>query len=130
VADEHRRARDLHLELADLSLPLRAGHLRKVVSELVDNAFKFSPAGTPVRVALHRLGPDVVLEVSGQGRGMTEEQISNIAAFNQFERERFEQQGSGIGLALVQRIASASGGSVTIESGPDAGATVRLAWPA
>jgi two-component system, sensor histidine kinase and response regulator len=129
TAEGWRRGPDLRLALDDADVPLAADYLRKVVVELADNAFRFSKAGTPVTVAVRRAGAGLVLEVADAGRGMTAAQISQIAAFQQFDRGAFEQQGSGLGLSLVRRIVMASGGELAVESRPGEGTKVTAVWP-
>lgn len=126
-AAEVGRGDDVGLALDDLIVPTAPAYLRKIVSELVDNACKFSQAGTPVRVLLRDdQGP--LLEVADSGRGMSQQQLDDIGAFRQFDRAEHEQQGSGLGLALVKGLANGSGGHLSIESRPDAGTRVRVRW--
>jgi signal transduction histidine kinase len=68
--------------------------------------------------------------VVDHGRGMAADQVTEVGAFQQFDRGRFEQQGSGVGLALVRAIADATGGRIEILSRPAEGTTVRMHWPA
>jgi signal transduction histidine kinase len=63
------------------------------------------------------------LTVSDSGSGMTPDQIW------QFNRAVFEQQGSGLGLALVKGIIEASGGTFGLRSAPGQGTTVSATWP-
>jgi signal transduction histidine kinase len=129
VAARVNRAPDLRLELDDVAVPVGSTYLHKAVSELVDNAFRFSEPGSPVAVSLR--GPArVVLSVADRGRGLTPAQVKEIAAFRQFDRARYEQQGSGVGLTIARRIVDATGGRVVIESKPGEGTTVRAEWPA
>jgi len=124
------RAADLELDVVDLVVPIAAAYVRKIVSELVDNALKFSAPGTPVRVSLTAAAPGSLLTVSDRGRGMTADQVREVGAFQQFHRSRFEQQGSGVGLALVRRLAEAAGGRFEISSPPHEGTSVRIRWAA
>jgi len=130
TAAERGRGGDLGLELGDARVPLAASYLRKVAVELVDNAFKFSEAGTTATVRLHADASEVTLEVADAGRGMTADQVRQTGAFRQFDRALFEQQGSGLGLALVRRIVVASGGELVLDSRPGAGTRVTARWPA
>jgi len=130
AAAQRERGRDLHCEIADVSVPLGAAYVRKMVAELVDNAFKFSPPGTDVSVSLAAEEGRPRLEVRDHGHGMTEDQLQRLGAFQQFDRHRFEQQGSGIGLTLVRGIAEAADGRFEITSAPGLGTTVRIEWPA
>ncbi|MEL7436414.1 MAG: ATP-binding protein, partial [Chloroflexota bacterium] len=96
------------------------------VEELVDNAFKFSVAKTPVTVTGKLQGGDYVLTVSDKGRGMTREQISKIGGFMQFERWLHEQQGMGLGLVVVKLLAEINNYEFIIQSAKDEGTTVTL----
>jgi two-component system sensor histidine kinase/response regulator len=129
TAAERRREGDLRLELDDARVPLAAAYLRKVAVELVDNAMKFSETGTTATVRLRADRSVVTLEVADAGRGMTADQVRQIGAFRQFDRALFEQQGSGLGLALVRRIVVASGGELVFDSSPGAGTRVTARWP-
>jgi two-component system, sensor histidine kinase and response regulator len=129
VAAEWRRGGDLRLALDDAKVPVAASYLGKVAVELVDNAMKFSEAGTTVTVRLGADASGVTLTVADAGRGMTADQVRQIGAFRQFDRALFEQQGSGLGLALVRRILVASGGELLLDSRPGAGTRVSARWP-
>ena len=127
-AAQEGRSEDLSVEAGDAVVPVAPLYLRKAISELCDNAFKFSPTGTTVSVSFGA-GTETVLEVVDRGKGMSPDQVGKIGAFQQFGRGRFEQQGSGVGLALVRGIAEASGGHLEIISRPGEGTTVRVLWP-
>ncbi len=128
-AREYQREPDVAMDLADATLPVAEAHVRKIVSELVDNALKFSEAGQPVKVSVVAPGRRVTLTVADAGRGMTPDQIREVGAFGQFNRAVFEQQGSGLGLVLVKGIIEASGGAFDLRSAPGAGTTVSATWP-
>ena len=130
VANAAGRAADLHLAVASAAVRISAGWLQPAVDELVENAFKFSAAGTPVSVTGRVEDGLFRLEVTDQGYGMTAEQRENIAAFRQFGRAKHEQQGLGLGLAIVQNIALLHHGSLTLEPGPgDKGLRAILELP-
>jgi signal transduction histidine kinase len=123
------RPGDLQLRLGPASLPMSEEYLVKVVSELVQNAFKFSKAGTPVNVELQDVGGMLTLTVSDMGRGFTPEQLANIGAYMQFDRQKQEQQGLGLGLAIARRLTELHGGGLTIQSDPGQGSRVRIKLP-
>ena len=128
AAAQRGRARELRLEVSEVSVPMSPAYLRKVVTELVDNAFKFSRADGEVNVSLASAEGHARLEVRDHGHGMTSDQVSQLGAFQQFDRNRFEQQGSGVGLTLVRGLAEATGGRFEITSRPGEGTTVRIEW--
>ncbi len=123
VAANHRRSADLQVTCPPCTMPLRTDALRTIVEELVDNAFAFSRSGSPVRVLC---GPGPRLAVTDEGRGMTAEQLAQVGAFRQFERATHEQQGLGLGLALVQRLVARHGGRLQIASEPGGGTTATV----
>jgi len=94
----------------------------RAVSNLLDNARKWSPAGEPVDVAVH----DGVVEVRDRGPGIDDSDRPLV--FNRFYRspEARGMPGAGLGLAIVKQITDAHGGEVTVEHAPGGGAILRL----
>ena len=129
ASSRHQRSSDLVLDLDESAVGMAPEYLAKIVDELVDNACKFSPIDTPVHVKVYSNDSDFVLKVTDEGRGMSAHDTDRIGALLQFDRDKHEQQGSGMGLALVSRLAELHGGRMTIESQPDNGATVILTLP-
>jgi two-component system sensor histidine kinase/response regulator len=123
------RPGDLHLELHECDVAVGEEHLKMIVSELIDNAFKFSAAGSQVRCASRPAGAMVEVEVSDRGRGMTVEHVAGVGAYMQFERRFYEQQGAGLGLIIARRLAELHGGKFSIESEQGTGTTVKLLLP-
>jgi two-component system sensor histidine kinase/response regulator len=123
------REGDLQLELEAAALGIAQPHLEKIVEELLDNAFKYSKAGSPVRVSGAAGKSLYALSVTDHGRGMTARQIADIGAFVQFDRKIHEQQGPGLGLAIVKQLAELYGGEMDLDSTPGAQTTVRVTLP-
>lgn len=128
-AEQSKRKGDLQLNLQDSSLSISVTYLVKIIEELLDNAFKFSVAGTPVIVSSLILGGDFILSVQDFGRGMTLEQINHVGAYMQFERKLYEQQGSGLGLSLAKRLVELHGGKLLLKSKVDQGTVVQVIFP-
>jgi signal transduction histidine kinase len=130
-AQHYRREADLRLSVSDdAALRIVDENYRRVVDELLDNAFKFSAPGTLVEVTGELVGESYVLTVVDHGRGMTRAQIEAVGAFMQFGRKLYEQQGSGFGLAIVYRTVELHGGECLIESEPDQFMKVTVSIPA
>ncbi len=122
-----RRA-DLMLNVDDVNaVRISENHLQKIISELIDNAFKFSPSGTPVEVRAQALDHQYNIRITDHGRGMTPEQIANIGAYMQFERRMYEQQGTGLGLVIAKDLTGLYGGKLAIESVPNKQTSVTVA---
>ena len=129
VAENYQRAADLQVNMAEGMARIQDVYLEKMIEALVDNAFKFSESGTPVRVEGLKEEDFYVLEVSDQGRGMAEEQLLQVGAFVQFDRDQYEQQGLGLGLSITRRLAELHQGTLHLESTPDEGTTVWIWLP-
>ena len=129
-AEAYQRMADLRLELQpDLHVQVREDLLRKMAEELVDNAFKFSEAGTEVIAEVYMQDEQLVLRVTDHGRGMIPSQIARIGAHMQFDRKLYEQQGSGLGLIICKQIAELHSGNMTIESDPSQYTVVTVTLP-
>lgn len=98
----------------------------RAVGNLVDNAIRHTPPG-PVWIRVQTRGSLAVVEVSDQGEGISVADRDRI--FQPFVRLRGASAGgSGLGLALVQRVADRHGASVTVDDRPGGGTVFRLAF--
>ena len=96
---------------ADRELTLQA------LKQLLDNASKYSPAGSIIQIEARELDGFVSISVRDQGQGLTDlEQRRVFDKFYRVRRDRSGVQGTGMGLAIAKEIAEAHGGSVTVES--------------
>lgn len=123
------RLADLALDLSGKPVSMSDQYLEKIVDELAGNAFKFSQAGSPVRISLSTEGEVVTLSITDHGRGMTPDQIAGVGAYMQFQRKVQEQQGLGLGLIISKRLAQLHGGALTIQSEPGTGTTATVSLP-
>jgi two-component system, sensor histidine kinase and response regulator len=130
IARKYSRLDNLNLKLADSPVAMSEDYLIKVIEELADNAFKFSEAGAPVSITSSTLAQDFHLVIRDQGRGMRPDQIAQIGAYQQFDRNIHEQQGTGLGLAIAKRLAELHGGTIDIQSQPSGGTTISIRLPA
>ncbi len=129
-AQVHNREDDLTMDIAEIErINMREDLLKKLVEELVDNAFKFSTSGSPVKVSMAVEDEHLVLRVNDKGRGLTPKQITRIGAYMQFDRKLHEQQGSGLGMVIAQRITQLHNGQFTIESEPNQHTTIIVKLP-
>jgi signal transduction histidine kinase len=133
-AESLAKGREISFEI-DASLPpILADRetLARAVWNLLENAAKYSDAGTPIRVFAARRNEVVLIGVGDQGVGIAPAERERI--FQKFvrgaEATRAVVRGVGIGLALVKRIAEAHGGSVRVESEPGRGSTFTIVLPA
>lgn len=128
-AESAGRSGDLSVELADRPVAISEEYLAKIVDELTHNAFKFSDAGTPIKVSLQPADKMLALSISDRGRGLETEHLQQVGAYMQFDRKSKEQQGLGLGLVIAKRLTELHGGNLTIQSDPATGTTVTVKLP-
>lgn len=115
----------------DLSAPVDAALLERALSNLIDNAVKYSPAGGCVRLRGERRDGMVRLEVIDQGIGIAPEHLPRLfERFYRVDKGRSRQQGgTGLGLAIVKHIAQLHGGRVEVDSAPGRGSRFAILLP-
>lgn len=128
VARRHKREKDLDLVLQPAKLLIPGDNFKKIVEELVDNAFKFSEPGKPIHLIAEITGSTYHLYVSDHGRGMTPEQIGKVGPQMQFDRKTYEQQGSGLGLVIAKRLTEMLGGQFSLQSKHGIETTVKISF--
>lgn len=128
-ASSFKRSEDLKVNLEEACVPIQYPKLDKIVGELVDNACKFSNAGSPIRIEGKIGNSFYTLCIVDEGRGMTPEQITTLGAHMQFERKFYEQQGSGLGFAIARRLTEVHGGSISVTSATGKFTKVEVMFP-
>jgi two-component system OmpR family sensor kinase len=139
VADARVRAPDRRISLLGLDGPVAPttvrgteSRLRQVVTNLVANALRHTPDGTPVEIAVGHDADGVALEVRDHGPGVPEEVATKV--FERFyradpSRGRTAGGGSGLGLAIVAAIVAQHHGRVGVAQTPGGGATFVVRLP-
>ena len=101
--------------------------LEIALTNLLDNALKFTPAGGEVTVSLEQAADQVLLQVRDTGVGITPQDLPHI--FERFYRGRsHNSEGSGLGLAITKSIIEAHGGQVGVESAVGQGTLFTLTF--
>jgi two-component system sensor histidine kinase KdpD len=137
AAFEHRRRRlsgypvtfDLHSNLPIVHVD--PAQVEQALVQIIDNAAKYSPAGSPIRVAAHPNGQTVMLSVHDAGSGLTVEEKRQVGGrFFRGPRHKVTTSGSGLGLWIANAFVTANGGKVEVESdGANRGTTVTIHLP-
>ncbi len=124
-ARRHAPATTFQLELEPTVLAGVPARLERAVTNLIDNAAKYSPPDEPVEIAL-RGGQ---LTVRDHGPGISAEDAPHV--FDRFYRGALARgrPGSGLGLAIVRQVAGQHGGSVSAEPAAGGGTLMRLRLP-
>jgi two-component system sensor histidine kinase KdpD len=119
----------VELDLPD-ELPLvkaDPSQLERVFSNLIENAIKFSPAGSPVRVTGGAGEGRVTVRVIDRGRGIPLSKRGHV--FEPFFKGRAGGQGSGLGLAICRGFVEANGGRIVLQSGTGNGTSFAVSFP-
>jgi len=117
----------LETEVADGLQPIVAdeGRVLQVLSNLVGNAVKFTPAGGLITIRAEDAPGGVRFSVADTGVGMTPDQLSKL--FGQFwQANPADRRGIGLGLSIAKGIVEAHGGRIWVESTPGAGTTFHF----
>jgi len=131
----HRRLRnhEVYAEVVDV-LPLVHVDfvlMESVLVNVLDNAAKYAPTESTIQVTGRRLGNEVAIDISDQGRGIAPEELG--AVFDKFYRTKQRDRtvpGTGLGLAICKGIVEAHGGSIeALSEGPGRGTTIRIRLP-
>lgn len=120
------------LELAegdpDMRVEADADKLKQILINLLDNAVKFSPPDSSVRVRAQPMPAGLRIEVDDQGPGVSAEDAPHV--FERFYRGRANgAPGSGLGLAIAKNLARLHGGDIALASVPGQGSTFTLNLP-
>ena len=130
VAEHFRRHG--HAVATDLArvpeLPLQTMAMRRVVLNLVDNALRYGETEVGIRVRAD--GRTVVLEVEDRGPGIPASEVERLKQpFTRLEVARSDKGGAGLGLAIVERVVRAHGGSLGLLPRPGGGLIAEIRLP-
>jgi signal transduction histidine kinase len=119
-----------HIDVAPAVTLVDADRQRtlQVISNLLGNAFKFTPAGGTVRLGAAGDAAEVEFSVADTGPGIPPEHIEQV--FERFWQAKRTRQGIGLGLAIARTIVQAHGGRIWVESAPGEGSIFRFTLPA
>jgi signal transduction histidine kinase len=111
---------------AEASLDLDPVRIRQVLSNLLSNAIRHTPAGRAISVSVASAASGVTVAVADAGDGIAPEDVPLI--FDRFYKGE-ASRGSGLGLTIAKRLVVAHGGDIGAASRPGAGATVTFTLP-
>lgn len=113
---------------SDLQADFNFNLLEQAIANLVDNAVRYSPEGTPVKVSAHRDTQGVVISVIDQGPGIPSHHLPRLfERFYRVDKARSRMQGStGLGLSIVRHIAMVHQGRVSVSSTVGKGSEFRI----
>lgn len=115
----------------ELVVPVDANRIGRVLTNLVDNAIKYSPGGKPVTVRCSVADGVARIAVADQGIGIPEAELANLHQrfFRASNASPKQFPGMGLGLAIVHEIVRAHGGELLVESKLGEGTTMTVTLP-
>jgi signal transduction histidine kinase len=117
-------------EVAPASISVDYARMLRVLGNVIGNAIKYSTAGTTVLLGASRIGNELLLTVTDQGRGMTADELES--AFDsgwQGAEGMVRGDGAGLGLFIVRTLVEEHGGRVEIASQPGLGTSLTVYLP-
>jgi PAS domain S-box-containing protein len=128
-APSHRFVTSIHDKLPSINAdPLR---IERILYNLLDNAAKYSPPGSQIKVTVNAEPGRLVIGVSDRGKGLSSsEQARIFGPFQRLENSRPDQaRGAGLGLMVCRRLVEAHGGEIWVESKKGSGSTFFFSLP-
>jgi signal transduction histidine kinase len=121
---------DLDLPTHPVIAPVDRVRLTQVVTNLLDNASKYSRDGSSICLALRDEGDMLRLSVADEGEGIAADDVPQLFdRFFQAKRARQKRSGLGLGLYITKGIVDAHGGTLTVETAPGVGSTFHVRLP-
>ena len=119
---------ETHMPSEALSVRMSDEHLERVLTNLIDNAVKYTEPKGQVTVRVEEEDDRVRVDVADTGIGIAQEDLGRV--FDEFYRtanaKEVEREGTGLGLAIVKRIVERSGGRISVESEQGKGTTFTV----
>jgi two-component system CheB/CheR fusion protein len=132
VIEQFQHQLAIALPQESITLDASANRLAQVISNLLNNAAKYTPSGGQIRLSAHRENGDVVIAVGDNGVGIPPDKLANVfEMFSQLDSpiDHFNS-GLGIGLTLVKSLVELHGGAVEVDSaGKNLGSEFRVRLP-
>ncbi|QQS35460.1 MAG: response regulator [Ignavibacteriales bacterium] len=129
AASKFGRDADVEFNLTEHDLRIAEDYFGIMIEEIINNACKFSKAGTKININSFIKNNSYYLSIKDHGIGFTKEQLSRIGLLRQFDREKNFQSGLGMGLALVKKIAEMHECRIEISSEAGEYTSVELEIP-
>src|SRR5208282_1432808 len=112
----------------DLPLvPLDSVLMEQVFVNLLENAARHTPPGTPIEISARRHNGTVLVQVSDRGLGLSPDELERV--FEKFYHAKSPSAGAGLGLAICRAVVDAHGGRIWAENRAEGGAVFHFTLP-
>lgn len=126
---EEMKEREVKFNISEAVVKIPQRYVNFILRELIQNALKFSPKDTNVLIEGRVNNSNYILTVTDHGYGLSKNQIQEISPFRQFDRQKHQQVGNGLGLVIIKRIIDIFSGSINIDSVTGNGTIITVSFP-
>ncbi len=109
----------LNLKTSVSKIMIAEEHFNIIIGELIENAVKFSYQDKPIDIYSEDDDDTYTIVIKNYGRGMMLEEINSLAPFSQVNRQKYEQQGNGLGLMIVSNLSNFYNAEFNLSSIPN-----------
>jgi len=127
AAQNHRRENDLVMAINDHPIKVPADFLTYITKELVDNAFKYSPASTAVKISANNVGGDYQITVQDRGIGFPFDDIDSYVPY--IHVAKTDNNGLGLSLVNIRNIVKLFDGKISVSSDEEVGTSFKVSFP-
>lgn len=114
----------------DIKVKVYQPQIIEILNRITDNSIKFSQNSKTIDLLVRADSKEVILSIADNGQGFDPVAMKNsISMFTQLDRDHYEQQGGGLGLAIASKYAEINGCKLSFDSRPQGGAIVNLHMP-
>ena len=128
-ASDYDRKHDLALNISSGRIGINTKLINLILTELVENALKFSVEGTPITISVECKGRYYILKVTDYGSGIKTSKIENINAFTLLNSNEKNSEGLGLGLTIIKKITNLYNGYMNIESEENKFTIIEVGFP-
>lgn len=121
-----RKEIEFEIELDDTDYVGNEALLHHIWDNIINNAIKFTPVGSEIKISLQNLENSIIFKVSDEGPGISETDKEHIFDKIYQADSSHRQEGHGLGLALAKKIVSLEGGEISVENNADKGCTFTV----
>jgi two-component system sensor histidine kinase CiaH len=125
-----QKQQKITMEMPDVTIGASTAELIEALVILLDNAIKYSPVKSTIRITARKTNKSVTLSITDQGVGIAKSDLPHIfQRFYRADKSRSQAEGYGLGLSIAKKIIEAHRGSISVRSQVGEGTTMNITLP-
>lgn len=129
IAESHKRQKDLVVNVDESGINVNKKILKTIISELFENAFKYSKKDEQVKVEGYKTGDKYNIEISNPGRRIDNKVLDNLNSYNLFREQQEDKHNLGLGLIIANNLSLCLDGQLVVDSKSEGIVKVQLRLP-